>query len=85
MRVIRRSRPSQIGCGSAIARRRLVHAQALTAQPSPDHGSPAGQVTVFEIDVVDARVMPTEMKLRTRVDRPIAHASHVVAKRARGW
>jgi hypothetical protein len=42
-------------------------------------------VTVFEIDVVDARAMPAEMRLRTRLDRPIAHASHVVATRARGW
>jgi hypothetical protein len=29
--------------------------------------------------------MPAEMKLRTRLDRPIAHALHVVAARARGW
>ena len=26
MRVIRRTRPSQVGCGSSVARRRLLHA-----------------------------------------------------------
>lgn len=88
MRVTRRIRPSQIGCGSTIARRRLLHAQTHDAQlrqPSPDHGSPTGQATVIEIDFAGARESPGELEFRHRVDRPVAHPSIVDDARARGW
>jgi hypothetical protein len=35
MRVIRRTRPSQVGCGSSVARRRLLHAKGPVEELGP--------------------------------------------------
>lgn len=88
MRVNRRIRPSQIGCGSTRARRRLLHAQRHDSplrQWSADHDAPTGQATVIAIDVADARQCPGELRRPAGVDRPGGHAPVVIAARARGW
>jgi hypothetical protein len=36
MRVLRRTRPSRVGCGSSAARRRLLHASGSGVEPAED-------------------------------------------------
>lgn len=86
MRVHRRIRPSQIGCGSTKARRRLLHAQRPDlplGQGCPDHDAPTGQAVA--IDVADTRQLPSELRHDAGVDRPGGHAPVVIAATARGW
>jgi hypothetical protein len=40
MRVTRRTRPSQVGCGASIARRRLLHASASDTEPPAELQDP---------------------------------------------
>jgi hypothetical protein len=85
MRVSRRTRPSQVGCGSTTARRRLLHTQTHHAQPGstpPDQGAPT-QVTV--IGFVEARETLGQSSLRVRVAPLLGHASIVSGSKARGW
>jgi hypothetical protein len=39
MRVIRRTRPSRVGCGSSVARRRLLHASGSTEETTTSESS----------------------------------------------
>ena len=63
MRVTRRARPSQVGCGASIGRRRLLHTQAsdvpLTAE-THDQASMAGLTMVVRLDFHDASELPGE-------------------------
>jgi hypothetical protein len=87
MRVSRRPRPSQVGCGSTSARRRLLHTQThgpQSRQVPPDQ-IPPSQATMIMIGFVEAWEMPAELPPRGRVGLQSGHASIVPGSRARGW
>ena len=87
MRVSRRSRPSQVGCGSTTARRRLLHTQSHGPQPGltpPDPDLP-NKATVIGIGFVEVRETLGDLARCARVDPPSGHASIVSGSRARGW
>jgi hypothetical protein len=86
MRVSRRTRPSQVGCGSATARRRLQHTQTHDTQSRttpPDQASPT-QVTMIRIGFVEAWETLGVLPWRSGVDPQSDHASIVARSRARG-
>ena len=89
MRVTRRARPSQVGCGASIGRRRLLHTQAsevpLTAE-NHEQGSMAGLTMVVRLDFHDAREMPAEPAHSRQVqgDRLQSQEPGATASSARG-
>jgi hypothetical protein len=63
MRVTRRTRPSQVGHGASIGRRRLLHTQAndsASDAESHDQGSMVGLTMVVRLDFHDASETPGE-------------------------
>ena len=87
MRVSRRTRPSQVGCGSTTARRRLLHTQTHGPQsrPTPPDQAPPTQATMIMIGFDEAWETPGELPLRARVDPESGHTSIVSGSRTRGW
>ena len=89
MRVSRRTRPSQVGCGSISVRRRLLHTQTHDPQsrptPTPPDQVPPSQATMIMIGFVEAWELPGELPPRARVDPQSGHASIGSGSRARGW
>jgi hypothetical protein len=88
MRVTRRTRPSQIGFGASIGRRRLLHTHAdrSPAAESRDLGSMAGLTMVVRLDFHDATESPGEPGRAPQVqdDRLQTQAPAAVALSARG-
>jgi hypothetical protein len=85
VRVSRRFRPSQVGCGSTTVRRRLLHTQTHAAhvRPTPLDQSPTtSQMTA--IGITGAWEVLDELPLRARVNSPSGHELIVVGSRARG-
>ena len=63
MRVTRRTRPSHVGYGASIGRRRLLHTQADHSPPATefhDQGSMAGLTMVVRLNFHDASETPGE-------------------------
>jgi hypothetical protein len=85
VRVSRRIRPSQVGCGSTTVRRRLLHTQTHTAhvRPTPLDQSPTTS-RLTAIGITGAWEALNELPLRARVNPPSSHELIVVGSRARG-
>lgn len=89
MRVTRRTRPSQVGCGTSIGRRRLLHTQAsdepLIAETHHEE-SMAGLTNVVRLDFHDAREIPAEPARSRQVqgDRPQSQEPVATVSSARG-
>lgn len=72
MRVTRRTRPSQVGCGASIARRRLLHTRADPSPPAAephDQGSMDGLTMVVRLDFHDGIETPGEPDRTLHGDR----------------
>jgi hypothetical protein len=88
MRVSRRTRPSQVGCGASVARRRLLHAQASDSSATPeslDQFSIADLSMVIELDRYGARNTPAEPAQQNRSDQRQKQVPVVAGSSARGW
>ena len=88
MRVTRRTRPSQVGCGASIGRRRLLHTQASDTPPAPksqDQAAMTGLTVVIQLDFLNARETRIDPAHRTRGDRLQTQAPVAAAASARGW
>ena len=87
MRVSRRTRPSQVSCGSTSARRRLLHTETHGPQSrlAPPDQIPPSQATMIMIGFVEAWETPGELPPHTRIDSQSGQASIVSGSRARGW
>lgn len=53
MRMIRRTRPSQVGCGASVARRRLQHSSSSPATPAADEAAVSPLARLVPIDARD--------------------------------
>ena len=87
MRVTRRTRPSQIGCGPSAARRRLLHAQARVAPPALEargQTSLADLSLVIQLDLFDAGEALTKPTRHTKGDRLENQVLVVVGSSQRG-
>jgi hypothetical protein len=88
MRVTRRTRPSQVGCGASAARRRLFHAQANASPPALDFRGPVSKAElsmVIQIDRFDAGETPTRRAQRTGADGLEDQVLVVAGSSPRGW
>jgi hypothetical protein len=87
MRVTRRTRPSQVGCGASAARRRLLHAQANDFPPgleSRGPGSMADLSMVTQLDLFDASETPARPARQTKSDSLEDLVLVTAGSRARG-
>jgi hypothetical protein len=86
VRVIRRTRPSQVGCGSTTVRRRILHIQPHGAQPrqTPPNEDLSTQATTIGIGFVAVRESPGELHPRAGAELLTGQAAVVLGARARG-
>ena len=86
MRVNRHTRPSQVGCGSTTARRRLLHIQPHDAEPGqmPPDEDLSIQATTIGFRFVAVRETPGELHHRASGDLLTGQASIVLGSRTRG-
>lgn len=72
MRVIRRTRPSQVGCGASVARRRLLHTSSLPATPELGEPSISPLAGLVSIDARDlARIGDRRADLADALPAPM--------------
>ena len=88
MRVSRRARPSQVGCGASVARRRLLHVQASDSATNPvsqDQPSVTDFSMVIEIDLSAARKTLVEPAQRIWREHRQDQVTVFASSSARGW
>jgi len=88
MRVSRRTRPSQVGCGASAARRRLFHAQESNAPPALESRGPvsmAGLSMTIQLDLIDARESPAKPAQQTKGDGLENQVLVVAGSSTGGW
>ena len=88
MRVTRRARPSQVGCGASAARRRLLHAHVSDSPPALEPGDQVSMndlSMVIQLDFFSAREMSIEPAQRIGADRLENQVPLMAGASARGW
>ena len=84
MRVTRRTRPSRVGFGASISRRRLLHTSGSTDETAPEESRFPTLAVLIRFDTPDTIAARGDLLGRDRLERNDAQTAVAAASSARG-